>query len=102
MQPYHFGQFIVHSSRGIIQVGMCCINHQIMFTGLYHTSFDIGRTGQRFKGLKGQRMVRNNKITIQFEGFINNLFGNIYTKKHTGCRLVNISNLHTGIIKVFL
>ena len=101
-QPDQFRQTEVHASRRIIEIGMGGIDHQVILAGLHHAPLDIGRTGQGFEGFKGQRMMRDNQITPHLYRLVHYIFGDVETKKHTGSKLIHITDLHTCIVKTFL
>ena len=78
------------------------IDHQIILARLHHTPLDIGRTRQRLKCFKGQRMMRNNQVATRLYRLVDHLFGHVQAKKRTGGRLVHIPDLHTCVVKAFL
>ena len=95
-QSDQFCQTEIHTSCCIIKIGMGSIDHQIILTGFHHTPLDIGRTGQGFECFKGQRMMRNNQVTPHLYRLVHYIFGDVETKKHTGSKLIHITDLSWG------
>ena len=46
--------------------------------------------------------MRNNQVTPHLYRLVHYIFGDVETKKHTGSKLIHITDLHTCIVKALL
>ena len=76
-QAEHFGDTIVDTAQGIVQIGVGSIQGHPAEDSLAHTPLHKRIVGDALQSAKEQRMMANNHIAVHCNGLANHLGGNV-------------------------
>ena len=93
---------MVHSTAGIVQIGVGGVEGYPMLQGKHHAALLPTEVAHLTQRAENQRMVRHNHLSVAPDCLTDDFFGDVQRDYHPSYRRVGKSDLKSGVVIFFL